>query len=459
MARSKKRKTKRKPIQDIPIISPNSAGIDLGATQHFACAPSADRKELEVRSFGTTTPQLLKLAEWLRVHKVDRVAMESTSVYWIPIFEILEKAGFSVILANARQLHQVPGRKTDVLDCQWIQRLHSCGLLRGSFRPKDEVCCLRALMRQSSNYIQLRTQATQWMQKALDQMNIQAHRAVTDITGVTGMKIIRAIVEGERDPKALAEFRDRRCKKSVAEIAEHLTGNWRDEHLFNLAEALELYDFVNAKIDRYERKFVDELNQHSPKERQEEKGPMHPNPKKEKAIAKNQNISLRDSLWRFSGLDLTRIDGVNVGVASATLVEVGPDLTSFPSEGDFVSWLRLCPRRPVSGGKVLKKKANGTGATRLGSTFRHAAISLRNSSCALGAEYRRIARRKGAAVAVFVIARKIATLVYRMLRHGQDYFDIGAESYERQFAKRRFKRALYLADEFGYDLVPKVKPA
>ena len=459
MKKSQKDKTKKTRIQDIPVIQPHAAGIDLGAAQHFVCAPDVDGQELEVRSFGTTTPELLKLAEWLRARKVVAVAMESTSVYWVPIFEILEAAEFNVVLVNARQLHSVPGRKTDVLDCQWIQRLHSCGLLRGSFRPSDDSCRLRALVRQAANYIELRTQAIQWMQKALDQMNVQVHRAVTDLTGVTGMKMIRAIVAGERDPNVLAQFRDRRCKKSIAEIAEHLTGNWREEHLFNLAEALELYDFVDAQVIRYEAKLIDEMNRFAPEERQSAQGPTHPNPQKEKAINKNGDDLLRDALWRLSGIDLTRIDGINIGVATTVLVEVGPDFSAFSTEHHFISWLRLCPLRPISGGKVLKKKPNGTGATRLGAAFRHAAISVRNSNSALGAEYRRIARRKGAGVAVFAIARKIAKFVYRMLRYGQDYVDIGAAAYENHFLEQRIRRLVAQADELGLEIICKTKTA
>ena len=461
MARSSRKKEQKgkKSVQDIPVIEPNSAGIDLAASEHFACAPSVDGTELEVKSFGTTTPELIRLADWLAARKVKTVAMESTSVYWVPIFEILETAGFEVLLANAKQLHYVPGRKTDVLDCQWIQRLHACGLLRGSFRPEDKICRLRALIRQAVNYVGLRTQSTQWIQKALDQMNVQVHRAVTDITGVTGMKIVRAIVAGERDPMKLAEFRDRRCKKSIEKIAEHLTGNWREEHLFNLAEALDLYDFTNSKVTTYDQKLIAEMIALTPAERQGRQAPTHPKPKKEKAIRKKGGDVLRDTLWGFSGVDLTLIDGVNIGVAATVLAEVGADVTAFENENRFVSWLRLCPRRSISGGKVLKKKPNGTGATRVGGALRQAAVSVSNSNCALGAEYRRVARRKGAGVAIFVIARKIAKLIYRMLRYGQDYVDIGAKAYERQYEVRRIKRLQAQAKELGFDMVPSLKTA
>ena len=245
--KSKRRgKKKVRPIQALPVIRANSAGIDLGSEEHWVCGPARGDNKVNVQQFGTTTPQLNELADWLIHEGVESVAMESTGVYWIPLYELLESRGLEVVLVNAKQLHGVPGRKTDMIDCQWIQLLHSCGLLRGSFRPGEKICALRALQRQMANLVEERSKMVQWMQKALDQMNVQVHRAVTDITGKTGMAIIRAIVAGQRSPKKLATLRDKRCRKSQAQFAEHLIGNWRREHLFNLRAALQLYDRLEA---------------------------------------------------------------------------------------------------------------------------------------------------------------------------------------------------------------------
>jgi transposase len=267
----------------LPVIRPLVAGVDVGSTEHWVCGPARDGGHPNVRVFGTTTDQLHELAEWLAAQGVESVALESTHVYWIPIYELLESRGIEVVLVNARQLHNVPGRKTDFHDCQWLQLLHSCGLLRGSFRPGEAITRLRALQRQLANLVAERTRCVQWMQKALDQMNVQVHRAVADLTGLTGMAIVRAIVAGERDPARLAMHRDRRCRKSAEELARYLTGNWRPEHLFNLASALRLFDALDTEIAAYEAQLLQEIASLQPPDRQEEPAP-HPNPAKEKAI-------------------------------------------------------------------------------------------------------------------------------------------------------------------------------
>jgi transposase len=450
------RKHERPSSTPLPAIRPMVAGLDVGSSEHWVCGPARADGPPNVRVFRTTTDQLHALADWLAEQGVESLAMESTSVYWIPIYELLESRGIEVVLVNARHLHNVPGRKTDVSDCQWLQLLHSCGLLRGSFRPGEAITRLRALHRQLANLVAERTRCVQWMQKALDQMNVQVHRAVTDLTGVTGLAIVRAIVGGERDPARLAMHRDRRCGKSAAEIARYLTGNWRDEHLFNLASALRLFDALETEIASYEAQLLQEIAALHPPERQAEPVPPHPNPAKEKAIKARGEQSARTTLWRFAGVDLTRVDGISAGAAQVVLTEVGPHLAAFPSEDQFVSWLRLCPRTPISGGKPLKKRRNGLGANRIAGVLRMAATSLQRSKTALGASFRRIARHKGGAVAVFATARQLARLIYRMLRYGHDYVDIGEQAYDHQFQTRRLAALTETARTLGYTLVPKV---
>jgi transposase len=459
--RQKAKSRKKSPVAgpSLLAIRPNVAGIDIGSKEHWVCGPARDDGEPNVRPFGTTTQQLEALADWLSEEEITSVAMESTSVYWIPLYELLEARGIEAVLVNARQLHNVPGRKTDVQDCQWLQTLHSHGLLRGSFRPGDAIVRLRALQRQQANFVEERTRCVQWMQKALDQMNVQVHRAVSDLTGDTGMAIVRAIVSGERDPSRLAAHRDWRCRKSEEQIAEHLRGNWREEHLFNLQSALHMYDALEQTISSYDQRLLKELEALQPPERQDQAVPPHPNPAKEKAIRNRREQPIRTTLWRFSGSDLSRIDGIGAGAARTILTEVGANLTAFPSEKHFVSWLRLSPRVPISGGKPLKKRRNGLGSNRIAAVLRMAALTLQRSKTALGAAFRRIARYKGGAVAVFAIARKLAQLVYRMLRYGQDYIDVGEAAYELQFRARRLAGLKDAAKSLGYSLIPEEERA
>lgn len=452
LASRKKRRTKRAALE---ATRPMVAGIDIGSQEHWVCGPQRDDGSREVRVYRATTPQLQEMATWLLGQGVESVAMESTYLYWIPVYEVLEAAGLEVVLVNARMLHNVPGRKTDMHDCQWLQLLHSCGLLQGSFRPKDAVCRLRALQRQRANLVEARTRFVQWMQKALDQMNVRVHRAVSELTGHTGMSIVRAIVAGERDPLRLASLRDKACKQSVQAIAEHLTGTWRDEHIFNLSNSLRLFDEVERSISEYDARLLREFEALQAQERQHQTVPVHPNRGKERIIRSRGDQALREALWRFAGADLTTIDGISANSAQVILTEIGSDLNAFPTEKHFVSWLRLCPRVPISGGKPLKKRRNSMGASRIAGALRMGAVTLQRSKTALGATYRRIARHKSAAIAVQAVARKLAQYVYRLLRYGTAYVDIGEQQYEARYRQRRLAALTENARELGLTVVPK----
>jgi transposase len=448
-------------VAGLPVVVTGAAGIDLGSEIHWVCAPKADGMGREVATFGATTPDLERMAEWLKERNVISVALESTGVYWIAPHEVLERHGFELVLVNTRELSRVPGRKkTDRVDCKWIQRLHSCGLLTGSFRPDEAVCMLRTLVRDEGNLV---CEAGDWlrrMQKSLDQMNVRVHRAVSDINGLTGMKIIRAIVAGERDALRLAQLRHERCHKSEEEIAEQLSGHWRDDHLFSLGQALKMYDSIQERIGEYEREILQRL---SLMEREECRGleaPRPGNPKKGSAIRLRGEEPTRQALFRVSGVDLTVIDAIGVGTVQVIISEYGPDLSRFPTEKHFVSHVTLAPNKAVSGGKPVKKqKKRGGASTRVAAALRMAATSLRHGKTALGAYYRQIARRIGADVAVFATARKLATLIYRLLRWGQPYIDQGAEAYEKQYQERRISSLKASAQSLGYNLTPKSTPA
>lgn len=453
------RKRKNANATAMPVIREHVAGADLGSEQHWVAAePHADGSP-NVQTFAATTKQLHEMADWLLAQGVQSVAMESTGIYWIPVFEVLEARGLEVVLVNARHLRSVPGRKTDMLDCQWIQRLHSCGLLRGSFRPEGAIARLRSLRRQQQNFVEARVRAIQWMQKSLDQMNVLVHRAVSNLAGETGLLIVRAIVGGERDPHVLAGFRHPGCKKSQQVMAEYLTGTWHSEHLFNLAMALQHYDHLASQIATYEAEILREITALQPPERAEAHVPPHATKAKEAALRRRGEQPLRQELWRFANVDLTCIDGISPTAAMIILTEVGLDLSAFPSEKHFVAWLRLAPRLAISGGRPVKKRPNGTGANRIAGVLRMAAMSLTRSRSALGAGYRRIAFRKGAKVALFATGRRLATLIYRLLRYGQEYLDIGEKLYEQRFRDRRVRSLHVSAKELGFTLTPLGGPA
>jgi len=395
------------------------------------------------------------MAQWLNERNIESIAMESTGVYWIAPHEILEAAGFEILLVDTRQLARVPGRdkKTDAKDCEWIQRLHSCGLLRGSFRPPEAICMLRTLVRDKAILVAESADWLRRMQKALDQMNVRVHRAVSEIDGVTGMKIVRAIAEGERDPMKLAKLRDWRCRKSEEEISNELTGHWREDHLFSLRQSLHMYDAIQQRVADYDREILRKLAELQREECRHEPPPNVNNPHKARAIKKRGEEPMREALYRMSGVDLTSIDAIGVETVLVVVSEYGPTLSDFPTEKQFVSHATLAPHRPLSGGKPVKKKRRNTASTRVAAALRMAALSLRNSATALGAYYRKISRSRGGDVAVFASARKLATLIYRLLRWGQPYVDEGAEAFEKRYRDIRIRSMKAKAKELGYQLV------
>ncbi len=442
-------------LDGFPVLRRDVAGIDVGSEQHWVCGPAREGSGREIAVFAATTPGLEQLTAWLRDRRVTSVALESTGVYWIVPHEMLEAAGFAVVLADTRTLGRVPGRpKSDRRDCEWLQRLHACGLLRGAFRPAEQVCMLRTLMRDKATLVAERSDWLRRMQKSLDQMNVRVHRAVSDLDGVTGMAILRAIAQGERDPHRLAALRHRRCQKSEAEIAAQLTGHWRADHLFSLQQALHMYDAITARLTAYDGEIQRQLAQMTPPDRRDVDAPPPAKATKAKAMKTRGDDPLRHALYRVSGVDLTSIDALGVETVSIVLSEYGSDLSRFPTEKHFVAHMRLAPYKPISGGKVVttRKKPASTSA-RVAAALRMAALAARRSQTALGAYYRRLAQRCGADVAVFATARKLAQYIYRLLRWGQPYVDEGAAAYETRYHQARVKRIAANAKQLGYALV------
>jgi transposase len=455
-----KRKTKSKAASSgMALIHQNAAAIDIGATMHVA-AVGPDRTSDPVRSFGAFTADLHRLADWFAECGVKTVVMESTSVYWIPIFELLDERGVEVFLVNARDARHVPGRKTDVSDAQWLQRLHSHGLLRASFRPKGEIAELRAYLRQRERLLDAAASHIQHMQKALTEMNLQLHHVVSDITGATGMRIIRAIIAGERDPAALAAMRDTRRRSSADRIAKALTGCYRDEHLFVLEQALALYDAHQEKVTACDVRIESVLKRLSSlRGRKKGVGPNASAPPRRRSRQSNgPAFDVGEALHALLGKDLTQIDGVGPYLALKLAAECGDDLSAWPSAKHFTSWLCLAPSNKISGGKVLSSRTRRSGS-RAASLLRLAAISVGRTETALGAFYRRLSARIGKAKAITAAARKIAVLFYNALRHGMDYVDPGASHYETRYRERVVKNLQRRAKAFGFVLQATDRPA
>ncbi|MFN0156370.1 MAG: IS110 family transposase [Gaiella sp.] len=434
----------------------NAAGIDIGAGSHYVAIPQGrDPEGCDVREFGAFTADLYALAEWLRRCGIETVAMESTGVYWIPLFELLAERGLEVRLVDPRQLKNVPGRKSDVLDCQWIQQLHTFGLLSAAFRPDDQICVLRSYLRQRAMLVSYASHHIQHVQKALEQMNLKLTRVVSDVTGVTGMRIIRAILDGQRDPRALAGLRDRRCQHDEATIARALEGNWRLEHLFALRQAVELLDFYQQQIVACDREIEAYLGQLDAKNGG---SPLPARPRTSKPSRTTPTFDVRNHLYRLTGVDLTRIDGIDAHTALKVVAEIGVDMSRWPTEGHFASWLSLAPGTKVSGGKKLSGRTKPS-ASRAAAALRLAARSLYHSKSALGAFFRRLKARLGAPKAITATAHKLARLIYRMIKFGTEYVDRGQEYYDRRYRTRVVSTLMRRAEELGYSLVRKEDPS
>jgi transposase len=446
-----RKRSKAKIDRKMPMVHPNAAAVDVGATMHMA-GVRADRTPEPVRSFGTFATDLHRLVDWFTENGVETVVMESTSVYWIPIFELLDARGFTVFLVNARDAKHVPGRKTDVSDAQWLQRLHSYGLLRASFRPKGQIAELRAYVRQRERLLEYAASHIQHMQKALTELNLQLHHVVADITGATGLRIIRAILAGEHDPKMLARLRDYRCHASAETIEKALTGSYRSEHLFALEQALALYDAYHEKVSACDARIeavLKELSIGRGRRSDSALSPRRPRTDHVNGLA----FDVRAALFALLGKDLTQIDGLGPYLSLKLVAECGDDLSAWASAKHFTSWLGLAPNNKISGGKMLSSRTRRCGS-RAAALLRLVAVTVGRTDTALGAFYRRLSARIGKAKAVTATARKIAVLFYNAVRHGTEYVDPGASYYETRYRTRVIDNLHRRAKSFGFVLQP-----
>jgi transposase len=450
--RSKSTKARAAHVDTLSQMNLHAAGVDIGSSEIYVAVPPESDAET-VCCFRTFTPDLEEIAKWLTKCEVTTVAMESTGVYWIPLYELLESKGFKVCLVNARHLKNTPGRKTDVLDCQWIQQLHTYGLLQASFRPSADICALRAIVRQRDMLVRDRGRHVQHMLKALQTMNIQLNLVLSDITGVTGMNIIRAIIDGEHDPKTLAAFRDGRCAHAQEEIEKALQGNYRQEHLFALRQAVQLYDFYGQQIEQCD----DELETMY-KGLQLPNGPdttkNQPPAPKAKRRKSQANFDLSTSLYNMAGVDLTRIPGVDALTAQVVLSEIGTDMSKWETVKHFASWLGICPQNEITGGKVQSRSTARTDNPAT-NALRLAAQSVWHSDSAIGNFYRRIRAKDGPAVANTATAHKLARVIYHMLRYRVDYVGPEADVYETQYRDRAIRNLTQRAKRLGFRLEPK----
>lgn len=456
-ASSSRSKSKRKPTTtggrviavnasgELRPLNEHAAGIDIGAERHYVAVPPTAAAH-PVREFSVFTKDLYAIAEWLQACGIKTVAMESTGVYWVPLYEVLEERGFVVKLVDARKVKNVSGRKSDVIDCQWLQQLESYGLLQAAYRPSDEIVVLRGYVRHREMLVKSASSHIQHMQKALQQMNLRLDNVVSDITGQTGMRILKAILAGERNVRKLGEMRDRRCHASAEVIAQSLVGNYRQEHLFALKQAVELFEFYQEKITECEAEMEKYLQSLSGK------GDDDPPPLVGGEKRQRMSFNVRDYAYKLLGVDLFRVQGLNSQTVLQIVSEVGVDLSGFGSEKQFASWLSVSPNRRVSGGKVLSSKTKPS-KNRAAQAFRQAAVSVARSDSELGAYYRRMQARKGPAAAITATAHKLARLYYSLVKQGQEYEEGRARAYEEQQRERVVASLRKRAKGLGYELV------
>lgn len=441
-------RSKRQIIGDLHLVNPDAAGIDAGSEGHVVSVRE-DRTEESVRTFGTFTEDLHALANWLIRCGVKTVAIEATGVYWVPLYEILEERGLDPKLIDSRSIGR-RNKKTDVLDCQWIRQLHMYGLLDGAFRPRAEMLPLRALNRQREMLIRYASDHIRHIQKALNLMNVKLHLVVSDTVGVTGMRILRAIIDGKRDPRQLAKLRDRSCQKSEADFVKALIGNYRDEHLFALKQAVELFDTYQQKIKECDGQRQMVLAAFE-KVANAAELPAKPSTSRRK----NQpHFDARTLLYEIVGIDLTATDGLETSSVLTIIAETGTDMSAWPSGKDFAAWLALSPNNRVTGGKPIRNKAFIIRPNRAAQAFRLAAQTLERSQSAIGAFFRRVQSRLGRAGAIKATAHKLARIFYAMLKHKTPYHDPGVNYYELRYRERLLNSLQRKAATLGFLLTP-----
>jgi transposase len=441
---------------DLKLIESDAAAVDVGSRSHWV-AVNPQRDPNCVREFGSFTADLIRLADWLAQCRVKSVVMEATGVYWVPLYEVLESRGFKVYVVDAHTVRHLPGRsKSDVKDCQWLRRLHSYGLLQSSFRPPAQIRQLRNYLRSRTKIVEAAAQQQLRMQKALTLMNIHLHHVISDLGGLTGLAIVRAIVAGERDPKRLARLRDPRIRASKETIQKSLEGNWREELLFDLKMALESYDHFQGQIAAYDERIRQELKE-VPSKVDPQSQPLPAarakSCRKRPGMSQQDQLDLREELYRISGVDLTRIDGISLQSAQKVFFEIGTNVEAWRDEKHFSSWLGLSPNHRISGGKVLKRSSRKV-VNPLSVALRLAARTLRNSHSALGANFRRLIAKIGMPKAITAMARKLAVLIYRMLKYGTQYVDKGMQHYESKYQQTKLQYLRYQAAKLGMTLVP-----
>jgi len=445
------RKTQLRGLSPAPVLEPNAAGVDIGATEIYIAVP-ADRDSQPVRRFATFTEDLWAAVDWLKRCGIETVAMESTGVYWIPLFQMLEGRGLKVWLVNARHVKNVPGRKTDVSDCQWLQYLHAVGLLRASFRPEQQVCAVRSLLRYRESLVEMAAVHLQHMQKALDQMNLQLHHVISDLSGTTGMAILDAILGGERDVRKLAALRDPRIKADTKTIAKSLVGDYRREHLFTLRQSVTAYRHYQGLMASCDAEIEQMLAEFSDRAEGGTR-PLPPSTKHRQKPRRNElRFDLRGHLYRIFGVDLTEVPGINALTAHVLLTEVGRDLSPFRSAAAFASWMGLCPDNRVSGGKVLSSRTRQVN-NRLAKALRMAAQSLFRSQSSLGHYYRGMRARLGAPKAITAAAHKLARILFHLISTRQPYDESVFAQQQIKHNQRRQQKLKQQAKSLGFQLV------